>query len=178
VNISSAHLRDRLFASDVESIVTRSGIRTDSVILEFGESILLADLNEAASRLGSLQKMGIHLAIDDVGTGRATLEYLKRLPVDILKIGRPFVNALLDSGAMSSMAYEIVQQGRALRMGIVAEGVENAEQVAKLRAMGCTMAQGYHLARPGRAAVVDLMLENGPFDVSRFEPLRSSEQAS
>ena len=168
VNISARHLAQPYFTDDVLTIVADAQVDPDCVILEFTESALLGDLNDAVAKLDALQRGGIHLAIDDVGTGHATLGYLKRLPVDILKIGRPFVEALIDDVASDSLARQIVEEGTALRMSIVAEGVESPAQIRRLRELGCSMAQGYHLARPMDPAAMRDLVATGGVDPQTF----------
>ncbi len=175
VNIAAAHLADPAFAEGVLRVVDDTGVNPDCVILEFSEDSLQAYLQDAPQALTPLTRGGIHLAVDDVGTGHATLEYLRRMPVDILKIGRPFIAALADSDPATSTAHAIVDQGEKLRMSLVAEGVESADQVTRLRDLGCAMAQGYFLARPGDATAMETLLGSGAIEL---EPAEQQPAAS
>lgn len=148
VNISAAHLADSRFSRDVLEVLHEAEIDPESVILEFAEDVLQARLETVQRIIDPLQRTGIQIAVDDVGTGHAALEYLRHMPVDILKIGRPFIAALVDGDPSTSTAHAIVTRGGLLKMSLVAEGVETALQVSRLRDLGCTMAQGFHLSRP------------------------------
>ncbi len=177
VNIAAEHLADDTFATDALRVLHDTEIDPECVILEFAEDVLMADIMLAPARLDPLQRAGVHLAVDDVGTGHATLEYLKRLPVDILKIGRPFIAAVADGDAATSTAHAIVQQGEKLRMSLVAEGVETALQVSLLRSLGCVMAQGFHLSRPVDAAGMAGLLERGSVHVEAADDVREGVAA-
>jgi EAL domain-containing protein (putative c-di-GMP-specific phosphodiesterase class I) len=98
--------------------------------------------------------MGVRLAIDDFGTGYSSLAYLKRFPVQLLKVDRSFVSNLTEGGEDAAIVSAVVVLGRALGLAVVAEGVEHAEQMAELRNLGCDFVQGYYLGRPVAAADV------------------------
>ena len=105
-----------------------------------------------------LKELGVRLAIDDFGTGYSSLSYLHRFPVDVLKIDRAFVEHLRGEQSDGALVGAIVRIGRSLEMATVAEGVEDAQQVAALRRIGCDLAQGYHFSRPAPPELIDQLL--------------------
>src|SRR6185437_12928094 len=133
---------------DVRRALEESGLAPQSLTLEITESLLMADLEASAARLGELRALGVRLAIDDFGTGYSSLSYLEQLPVDVLKIDRSFVSRLGSTDEEAVLVRAIAQLGQALNLGIVAEGVELPEQASELRALDCGLAQGYYFARP------------------------------
>jgi EAL domain-containing protein (putative c-di-GMP-specific phosphodiesterase class I) len=124
----------------------------DRLCLEMTESVLMTDTEENLVQLVRLKELGVTLAIDDFGTGYSSLAYLRRFPVDTLKIDRSFVERLGEQADDAALAGTIVQLGQSLGMATVAEGIEEYGQLAALREMGCTYAQGYYFSRPVPAA--------------------------
>jgi EAL domain-containing protein (putative c-di-GMP-specific phosphodiesterase class I) len=123
------------------------------------ESVLMTDTEESLEQLVRLKALGVTLAIDDFGTGYSSLAYLRRFPVDILKIDRSFVERLGGASDDAALARTIVSLGQSLGMSTVAEGIEEYGQLAALRAMGCTYAQGYYFSRPVPAAEAGRLLQ-------------------
>ncbi|MHB8533681.1 MAG: EAL domain-containing protein, partial [Solirubrobacteraceae bacterium] len=119
-------------------------------------------------------RVGIRVAIDDFGTGYSSLSYLRRLPVDILKIAKPFVDDLNEHQDDGDFARAIVGIGAALRLTMIAEGVETVEQLRALRDLGCNLGQGYHLSHPVSIAELDSLLDAGDLDAERLGLERSS----
>jgi EAL domain-containing protein (putative c-di-GMP-specific phosphodiesterase class I) len=117
-------------------------------MLEITESVLATDQEAMLERLIGLRALGVHLAIDDFGTGYSSLAYLKRLPLDTLKVDRSFMLELPGANADRQIVQAIVGMAHTLNLQVVAEGVENAEQLAFLRALGCDYIQGYLLSKP------------------------------
>ena len=126
----------------------RPACRPAQLCLEMTESVLMTDTEENLAQLVRLKALGVTLAIDDFGTGYSSLAYLRRFPVDMLKIDRSFVERLGEQADDAALAGTIVQLGQSLGMATVAEGIEEYGQLAALRAMGCTFAQGYYFSRP------------------------------
>ena len=159
VNVSARQLQDRAFVGEVAEILEEHGLSPDRLVLELTESSLVEDPDQAVRRLLELRELGIRLAIDDFGTGYSSLGYLQRYPIEILKVHRAFVAELGRHPEEPALAKAILQLARHLGMQTIAEGVENAAQVAALRALGCEYAQGYHFARPLTADEFGAMLE-------------------
>jgi diguanylate cyclase (GGDEF)-like protein len=170
VNISARQLQQPLFVENVLSIVSDSGLLPHAVTLELTESILLEDAPSHIVKLEALQRAGIRIAVDDFGTGYSSLSYLRRLPVDVLKIAKPFVDDLAAEHPNSDFVRAIVGLGSALRLGLVAEGIESPPQVWQLRDLGCSLGQGYYLCHPVALDEIDAILRRGGIDQSRLHP--------
>jgi EAL domain-containing protein (putative c-di-GMP-specific phosphodiesterase class I) len=142
----------------VRDALARAALPASALTLEITETVMLTDTEATLGRLHELKALGVRLAIDDFGTGYSSLAYLHRFPVDVLKIDRAFVDGLGRAGHDATLTRAIVAIGDALGLPMVAEGVERAEQVDALRALGCTLAQGFHFARPMEAAALSARL--------------------
>ena len=163
VNISARQLAQPTFVDDVLAVVQRTCLPSSSLVLELTESMVLEDAESSIAKLEALKAAGIRIAIDDFGTGYSSLSYLRRLPVDILKIAKPFVDDL-EAGDEGDFARAIVGIGNALRLTMIAEGIENTDQLVTLRELGCHLGQGYHLSHPVIADAIDRMLDGGGVD--------------
>jgi EAL domain-containing protein (putative c-di-GMP-specific phosphodiesterase class I) len=159
VNLSARQLQETDLEDQVVGALRAGGLEPSSLVLEVTESLIMLEPRKMIARLRALKELGVRLAIDDFGTGYSSLAYLQSLPVDILKIDRSFLH---DAGAagLSPLARGIVDLGRAMRLVMVAEGIEQPEQVAALRAAGCELGQGFHLARPMEADAFDKLLRS------------------
>jgi diguanylate cyclase (GGDEF)-like protein/PAS domain S-box-containing protein len=162
VNVSVRQFDSGDLAATVAEVLAVTGMPADRLCLEMTESVLLTDTDENLSRIVSLKALGIQLAMDDFGTGYSSLAYLRRFPMDVLKIDRSFVDRLGGDPADEALVQTIVRMGRNLGMSLVAEGIETDVQLALLRAMGCDHAQGYLLSRPLPAAEAGWALDAGP----------------
>jgi diguanylate cyclase (GGDEF)-like protein len=159
VNVSSRQLAGESLAACVRESMARHGLRPCELELEMTESVLARDLGAAAARLEALREAGASIAVDDFGTGYSSLSYLRRLPVDTIKIDRSFIVDMVGSHAALALARAIVAMGEALGKQLVAEGVEDDEQVAILRSWGCHFVQGYALYPPlGAKRLLDELL--------------------
>jgi diguanylate cyclase (GGDEF)-like protein len=147
VNLSARHLHRPDLVDDVAQALRDSGLYPDRLTLEITESGLGHDHEGAIDRLGELVRLGVHLAIDDFGTGYSSLAYLRRMPVDVLKIDKAFTGELTGA-VVAPLAQAIIALAAALGMETVAEGIEEPEQVERLLALGCRYGQGYHYGRP------------------------------
>ncbi len=168
VNVASGGLSGGTLVDRVTRCLAQVDVDPACVILEVAENAVLEDLHGAITTFDALQRAGVHVAVDNVGTGYTSLAYLRRLPIDILKIARPLVAELADPNASGELARTVVRHGEALRLALVAEGVEVPLQVQRLNELGCGMAQGFHLARPGDVASMELLLAAGGLDPARF----------
>jgi diguanylate cyclase (GGDEF)-like protein len=152
VNLSARQTVDDDLVTLVDRILRSSGLPPGQLILEITESAIMGEAERAITMLAELRDLGVHLSIDDFGTGYSSLAYLKRLPVDTLKIDRSFVAGLGVDRDDSAIVGATIRLAEALGLETVAEGVENAGQVAELLALGATTAQGFYFARPEPAA--------------------------
>lgn len=146
VNLSGRQLTDPALPAMVAAAMSDSGIGAERVILEITESTLMQDLTATRSVLDSLKALGVGIAIDDFGTGFSSLAYLRRFPVDILKIDRSFIEGLPDDAELSAIVAAIIAMAKALALDLVAEGVETAVQRDGLTALGCPNGQGHLFA--------------------------------
>ena len=148
VNVAGRQLEQPDFVDQVAEVVRSSGVDPSTVVLEVTETTLLQNAEDAIAKLEALRGLGLGVAIDDFGTGYSSLSYLQRFPATSIKIARDFV-AVDEADADSwELASAIVSMGRALRLTVIAEGVEEPFQLDRLRKLRCSRAQGYYLARP------------------------------
>ena len=180
VNVSPLQLRRRDFVERVLAGVTSSGSAAAGLDIEITESMLMHDLELSIRKLSQLREAGFGVAIDDFGTGYSSLRLLAKLPVDTLKIDKSFVQSITDTPNVATLVSTVVSLARAFSMKTVAEGVETAEQLQKLRQMKCDQAQGYLFSRPvpasdvpsvisrlGRAQFTTIHAFSNPGDSSR-----------
>ncbi|MFI5930835.1 putative bifunctional diguanylate cyclase/phosphodiesterase [Actinoplanes sp. NPDC051494] len=151
VNVSARQLREPSFLGDVLTVLTRTGLPAEALVLEITESAIV-DEQVAVPALEALRRHGIRVAVDDFGTGYSSLHLLTRLPVDILKIDRSFVAELDGTTRGAGVAEAVIRLAQVLGLTTVAEGIETTAQVAELQLLGCTVAQGYLFAKPMPAA--------------------------
>jgi diguanylate cyclase len=148
VNVSPLQLERENFASYVEQVVKEAGLKPEQLELEITELTLMRDTGTIQRTLNALRAMGVRLVLDDFGTGYASLSYLRRYPVDGLKIDRSFTSALLTEHASRVLVGSIIDLAHQLDMEVVAEGVEQLPQVRYLRDRGCDSCQGFLFGRP------------------------------
>jgi diguanylate cyclase (GGDEF)-like protein len=151
VNFSVAELHDPDFVPGVVAILHESGLAPEHLALEITETQLLGDWAESAASFQELRAAGIRIALDDFGTGYSSLSYLHSLPVDCLKIAKPFVDALDGDARDAGFVGMIVDLGRRLELEVIAEGIETSTQLEALRALGAGLGQGYLFGRPSAA---------------------------
>ena len=148
VNVSGRHLVEGDLVGDVRTALERTHADPRSLEIELTETHLLADVERANDVLLELREMGIDIAVDDFGTGYSSMSYLRELEIDTIKIDRMFIARAQDPGYDRTIVEVLLQLGRTLQLDVVAEGVENADQLSFLTELGCGRVQGYHLARP------------------------------
>jgi EAL domain-containing protein (putative c-di-GMP-specific phosphodiesterase class I) len=148
VNISAVELRSPGFPKQIAAILHETGLAPRYLEIEFTESVLMTHIEEVASVLRVLKGLGLSLTIDDFGTGWSSLSYLRHLPIDALKIDQSFVQEITSSSDAAPLVSAVISMGKSLNYRVIAEGVESPEQLAFLRAKGCTEGQGYYFARP------------------------------
>ena len=148
VNLSARNLMDDNIAKLVERLLIKYQLPPARLELEITESSIMTDPTRAMRNLNALHELGVHLAIDDFGTGYSSLAYLKRLPVQTLKIDNSFVRGMLDDLQDELIVNSTIHLAHNLGLTVVAEGVENEELLARLGEMGCDEAQGYFIGRP------------------------------
>jgi len=153
VNLSRAHIRAGGVVMAVQAALTTHGLSPQALRLEVTESMAMDD-EAVAAKLTRLREMGVSVALDDFGTGHSSLAALDRLPLDAVKIDRSFVQRITDSSYQRALVGAVVQVAKALRLQVVAEGVETEAQAQVLRAAGCPLAQGWLFGRPMPAAAL------------------------
>jgi len=148
VNLSAVQLADPEIVAIVRQALADSGLPAARLELEITESMLLADAERAIAVLEDFRAMGVKLAIDDFGTGYSSFSYLKRLPLDKLKVDQSFVSDLTVDANNAAIVEAIIAVAGKLGLRVIAEGAETAEQVEMLRRFGCDEVQGYYFSRP------------------------------
>jgi diguanylate cyclase (GGDEF)-like protein len=145
VNLSPRQLLDRSLVADVSRALETSGIAPSTLVLELTESLLTADIEETVPVLAALKRLGVLLAIDDIGGGYSSLSYLRRFPVDVIKLDRELISG---NEHDAKLARALLGLGRELELATVAEGIEHPEQLAEMRRLGCDLGQGFLFAEP------------------------------
>jgi EAL domain-containing protein (putative c-di-GMP-specific phosphodiesterase class I) len=158
VNVSTRQLMSPDFSATVAAVLDRTGMEPSALILEITESILIEDSERAMIVLGDLKRLGIRLALDDFGTGYSSMSYLRRLPIDILKIDQSFIADIDHVITGGAVVEAVTNLAHALGLSVTAEGIETQRQSNEVRAIGCDSAQGFFYARPAMAAAFDVQL--------------------
>ena len=148
VNISPKHLAQANFIERLSEILRENEIDPSSLEIEITEMSLLDQNMDLSNKIEKIKRLGITLSIDDFGTGYSSLSYLKNFPVDALKIDRSFIHQMNKNSADIAMVSAIIALARALKLQVVAEGVEEFEDLQLLRELGCEYIQGYYYSRP------------------------------
>jgi EAL domain-containing protein (putative c-di-GMP-specific phosphodiesterase class I) len=161
VNLSAEQFRLSNLQEEVAQVLRATGLQARSLHLEITEGIAMEDVESTVAMLRQLKDLGVRLTVDDFGMGYSSLSYLDRFPVDILKVARPFVAQLTGNPESVPLISAIINLAHALNLTTIAEGVENAQQLAALKEMGCDMAQGYYFAKPLPLEAVGELLARG-----------------
>jgi diguanylate cyclase (GGDEF)-like protein/PAS domain S-box-containing protein len=166
VNIASPHFRQGGLVASVGSALKETGVEPNWLEVELTESMLMQSVDTTLKTLFQLKDMGVRLAIDDFGTGYSSLSYLKRFPLDTLKIDRSFVKDLPRDPEDAAITKAIIAMSHSLKLSVVAEGVETAEQLAFLQQHACDLVQGFLFSRPVAAEDIPAMLSAGALKVA------------
>lgn len=148
VNISVKQLEQHDFIDKLQILLKRYPIRPSLIRLEITESLLITDGNSAVAKITKLQKMGFPIEIDDFGTGYSSLSYLSKLPIDRIKIDRSFISNLSDNKRQALVLEALINVGKSLQLGVLAEGIETKEQLRFLKQKGCEEYQGFYFSKP------------------------------
>jgi diguanylate cyclase (GGDEF)-like protein/PAS domain S-box-containing protein len=158
VNLSARQITAAGFTARVAAILADTGLPPGVLTVEVNERVLVEEDGLIVERLAELHRLGVRMAIDDFGTGYASLAYLRRLPLDIIKIDPSFVAGLGQDDTLSLLTRTVVQVGRDLGLRVIAEGIEQPRQLIALREIGCCYGQGFLVARPMGAAGVEALI--------------------
>jgi diguanylate cyclase (GGDEF)-like protein/PAS domain S-box-containing protein len=158
VNLSARQITAPAFTARVSAILAETGLPPGALTVEVNERVLVEEDGLIVERLAELHRLGVRMAIDDFGTGYASLAYLRRLPLDIIKIDPSFVAGLGQDDTLSLLTRTVVQVGRDLGLQVIAEGIEQPRQLIALREMGCGYGQGFLVARPMGAPGVEALI--------------------
>lgn len=161
VNLSIRQFAQPDLVQSIAAILQETALEPHYLDIELTESLLMADVENAARILHGLKALGVHLSIDDFGTGYSSLSYLKRFPIDVLKIDRSFVNDITTNPDDAIIARSIISMAHNLRLQVIAEGVETQSQLAYLRHHGCDHMQGYYFSRPVATDAFQQLLMEG-----------------
>jgi len=170
VNLSARQITAPAFTARVAEILAEVGLPPEALTVEVNERILVEEDGLIVERLAELHRMGVRMAIDDFGTGYASLAYLRRLPLDIIKIDPSFVAGLGHDDTLALLTRTVVQVGRDLGLRVIAEGIEQPRQLSALREMGCGYGQGFLVARPTAASGVEALIRTTGDDVTPDGP--------
>jgi EAL domain-containing protein (putative c-di-GMP-specific phosphodiesterase class I) len=158
VNVSALQFRRLDLVETVRLALSDAGVDARYLEIELTETALMTHPEESVEILERLSRMGVIVSVDDFGTGYSSMSYLRRFPIDKLKIDRSFISHLMTSADDASIVRAIISLAHGLRLKVVAEGVETAEQVAYLQKLGCDQFQGYYFGRPVNASAFEQLM--------------------
>ena len=159
VNLSAVQFRQQDLVATLKRVLAETGLAPEYLDLELTESIIMQNAEETVTALNRLRDMGLRLSVDDFGTGYSSLGYLKRFPLQVIKIDRSFINDVPDDPDDTAITKAIIAMAHSLNLQVIAEGVETERQLAFLREQGCDEVQGYLFSRPLPAEDVVQLLE-------------------
>ena len=159
VNVSALEFRDESLLENVLAILDETGLSPTFLVLELTESVLMKRPEAAAAVLRTLRDRGVRVAIDDFGTGYSSLGYLRKFPLDALKIDQSFVRQIDTAGEDTAIVTAVIGMAQSLKLRVIAEGVETLEQLEFLRAHYCDAVQGYYFSRPVSAEQFEKLLK-------------------
>jgi EAL domain-containing protein (putative c-di-GMP-specific phosphodiesterase class I) len=170
VNASAIELRSETFLENLFATLHETGLEPTSLVLEVTESVLMKNADAAASILRTLRDRGVKVAIDDFGTGFSSLGYLRKFPLDALKIDKSFVRQIDAAGEDTAIVIAVIGMAQSLKLRVIAEGVETREELEFLRAHQCDAAQGYYFSRPVPSKQFANLLRTGIPKRQRLRP--------
>ncbi len=174
VNLSIRQLADDGLLDDVRAALRKHGVCAEQLVLEVTESAMMQDIDGARVALLALKELGAGIAIDDFGTGFSSLSYLRQLPIDVLKVARPFIDTVGQSASDTAFVRGIIELGHVVGAQVLAQGVERPDQLAHLVDMGCDFVQGYYYAHSLDPDEFEALLHSG---TAHLDELRSRETA-
>ncbi len=148
INVSVRHLMKNNFIDEIKSVIEESGIPATRLEIEITESIMIASADKALKRINELKNLGVKIAIDDFGTGYSSLSYLNKIPADILKIDKAFIDEINKGSSSKQYVASIISIGNVFDLEVISEGVETEDQLDTLRSIGCDYIQGYIWGKP------------------------------
>jgi diguanylate cyclase len=178
VNVSAAQLRQNNLVETVRSAITEACITARNLELELTESAVMSNPLESVSTLQQLSRMGVAVSFDDFGTGYSCMSYLRRLPLDKLKIDRSFISDIVSSPDAVAVVQGIISLAHSLRIKVIAEGVETREQIELLQTLGCDQYQGFHFSPPVSAAAYEQLMRGAEASVPAMAEDSLSETCS
>jgi diguanylate cyclase (GGDEF)-like protein len=178
VNASAIELRREAFPENLFATLHETGLEPASLVLEVTESVLMKHAEAAASILRALREKGVKVAIDDFGTGYSSLGYLRKFPLDTLKIDQSFVRQIGTPGEDTAIVTAVIGMAQGLKLRVVAEGVETLEELEFLQARGCDAAQGYYFSRPMPPDQFETLLRTGIPETASRRRVRSEPRTA
>jgi diguanylate cyclase (GGDEF)-like protein/PAS domain S-box-containing protein len=172
VNVSAKQLQHASFVEEVAEILADTGVEPRRLILEITESVMMHNAERMQERLRDLKALGLRLAIDDFGTGYSSLSYLKQFPFDLLKIDKSFIDDVREEPQQRELTRAIIELGKTLDLELVAEGIERADQLSRLRELDCELGQGFYFSQPMDPDAIAALLA-----ISTAAPARESDAA-
>ena len=148
MNLSARQLQRHEIVREIAQVLLETGLPSECLVLEITESVMMQDMALSNERLTQLKHLGVLLAVDDFGTGYSSLNYIRRFPVDVLKVDKSFVDGVSEGGEESALTAAIIELAGSSNLRPVAEGIERADQLDKLLELGCELGQGYYFSRP------------------------------
>jgi EAL domain-containing protein (putative c-di-GMP-specific phosphodiesterase class I) len=175
VNVSAREIQQPGFVESVRDALDAAGMAAERLTLEVTESALLKATPQSIATLGALRALGVRVAIDDFGTGYYSLSHLRDFPVDVIKIASDFVRVAEGDAVSAALASAIVAMGGSLEIRTVAEGIETADQVDRMRSLGCAYGQGFYFARPTPGTEVATGAFRSLADAGQPEPAATAD---
>jgi diguanylate cyclase (GGDEF)-like protein/PAS domain S-box-containing protein len=169
VNLSARQLQRPEIVRDVADILEETQLPPELLVIEITESVMMQDMDLSIERLAQLKHLGVQLAIDDFGTGYSSLNYVRRFPVDILKVDKSFIDGVSEGGESSALTAAVIELAGILNLTPVAEGIERADQLQRLLELRCELGQGFLFAKPLEASALESLL------AERTQMLREAE---